>query len=473
MNLGHILPELLVLVLACSIVLLDAVWRRREAAASLAYPAAFGLLAPALALVPLIGRNETSYFGTFVVDPIALFFKLLFLLAAGMTFLLSVGYVRRHGLDAGEYYATILFATFGFMFMASARDLITAYIALEMASISLYILVGFHKTDLRSSEAGLKYLLLGALSSAALLYGMVLLYGATGTTLLPDIGARLTGGGVLAIVAIALVTAGLGFKIAAVPFHMWVPDVYEGAPTPTTAFLSVASKTAGFALALRVFGQGLLPLEELWAPLMGVLAALTMTIGNVGALRQSNVKRLLGYSSIGQAGYVMMALAAPSAEALSGMLYFLLAYVLTNLGAFAGIVAIGNQIGSDEIADYRGLARRNGGLAFFTTLCFLSLVGMPPMAGFVSKFYLFLTVFQRGLVWLVIVAVLNTAIAAYYYVKVIRAMYFAEPVVDTPIGGGGAASVALWAATLATIAVGLAAWPFIQIAELAGQAFFR
>jgi NADH-quinone oxidoreductase subunit N len=473
MNLGHVLPELLVLALACLLVLIDVVARRRETSVNLAYLAALGLLAPLLALLPLAGRNEVSYFGTFAVDPLALFFKVLFLLAAGLTFLLSVGYVRRHGLDAGEYYATVLFATFGFMFMASARDLITAYIALEMASISLYILVGFMKTDLRSSEAGLKYLLLGALSSAALLYGMVLLYAATGTTLLPDIGARLASGGVLAVVAVSLVTAGLGFKIAAVPFHMWVPDVYQGAPTPSTAFLSVASKTAGFALALRVFGQGLLPLEGIWAPLMAALAALSMTIGNVGALRQTNVKRLLGYSSIGQAGYVMMALAAPSAEALSGMLYFLLAYVVTNLGAFAGVVAIGNQVGSDEIADYRGLARRSGGLALFTTLCFLSLVGMPPMAGFVSKFYLFLTVFQQGLVWLVIVAVLNTAIAAYYYVKVVRAMYFAEPVADAPVSGGGAARVALWAATLATIVIGLAAWPFIQLAGLAGQAFFR
>jgi NADH-quinone oxidoreductase subunit N len=316
-NLLHVLPELLVLALACVIVLVDAVARRRELAVNLAYVAAAGLVLPLLAMLPLVGRVETSFFGTFVVDPAALFFKTLFLIAAAATFVMSTGYVRRHGLDAAEYYALMLFATFGFMFMASARELITAYVALEMASISLYVLVGFDKRDLRSTEAGLKYLLLGALSSAALLYGMVLLYAATGTTLLPEIGNRLGTGGPLAIVAIVLVTAGLGFKIAAVPFHMWVPDVYQGAPTPTTAFLSVASKTAGFALVLRIFGQGLLPQAELWMPMMGALAALTMTIGNVAALRQTNVKRLLGYSSIGQAGYVLMALAAPSPETTS------------------------------------------------------------------------------------------------------------------------------------------------------------
>jgi NADH-quinone oxidoreductase subunit N len=472
-NLLHVLPELLVLALACVIVLVDAVARRRELAVNLAYVAAAGLVLPLLAMLPLVGRVETSFFGTFVLDPAALFFKALFLIAAAATFVMSTGYVRRHGLDAAEYYALMLFATFGFMFMASARELITAYVALEMASISLYVLVGFDKRDLRSTEAGLKYLLLGALSSAALLYGMVLLYAATGTTLLPEIGNRLGTGGPLAIVAIVLVTAGLGFKIAAVPFHMWVPDVYQGAPTPTTAFLSVASKTAGFALVLRIFGQGLLPQAELWMPMMGALAALTMTIGNVAALRQTNVKRLLGYSSIGQAGYVLMALAAPSPETTAGLLYFLLAYVVTNLGAFAGVILIGSQVGSDEIDDYRGLARRNGALAFLTTLCFLSLVGMPPMAGFVSKLYLVLNVFQQGLVWLVLVAVLNTAIAAYYYIKVIRAMYFAEPAAAEPLEAGGSARFALWVAAAATVVVGIVAWPFVEVATDAGQALFR
>jgi NADH-quinone oxidoreductase subunit N len=301
---------------------------------------------------------------------------------------------------------------------------------------------------------------------------MVLLYAATGTTILPEISARIGTAGVLGIVAVVLVTAGLGFKIAAVPFHMWVPDVYQGAPTPTTAFLSVASKSAGFALALRFFSQGLMGIEVAWQPMLAVLAAITMTVGNVAALRQTNIKRLLGYSSIAQAGYAMMALAVPSPEVASGLMYFLLAYTLTNLGAFAGIIAIGNQIGSDEIEDYRGLGQRAGALALLTTLCFLSLVGMPPMAGFVSKFYLFLRVFEQGLVWVVLVAVLNTAIAAYYYIKVIRAMYFAAPAGEGTVSASGSLRVALWAATAATILVGVWAAPFLGIAGQAGRALF-
>src|SRR5919204_5767506 len=309
MNLSLLLPEVLVLLIACLIVFVDLFIHDERARANLGYWAVALLVLPFGATIALAGRVEESFFGTYVVDPMAVFFKLLFLVAAALTFMLSNEYVRRRAIAAGEYYATVLFAVFGFMLMASARELITVYISLEMASIPLYMLVAMMKSDLRSTEGGLKYLLLGALSSACLLYGMVLLYAATGTTILPEISRHIGRSGVVGIVAIVLVTAGLGFKIAAVPFHMWVPDVYQGAPTPTTAFLSVASKTAGFALALRVFGQGLLPLEPAWGPMFAVLAAVTMTLGNVMALRQTNVKRLLGYSSIGQARHALMALA--------------------------------------------------------------------------------------------------------------------------------------------------------------------
>jgi len=473
MNFTLIVPEALVLILACVIVLADLWITREESKVRLGYAAAAGLLLPMAATVTLAGRNEVSFFGTYVVDGHAVFFKLLFLLAAALTFLISAEYVRRRAIAPGEYYATILFATLGFMLMASARELITIYISLEMASIPLYLLVAMMKSDLRSTEGGLKYLLLGALSSACLLYGMVLLYAATGTTILPDISRQIGASGALGIIAIVLVLAGLGFKIAAVPFHMWVPDVYQGAPTPTTAFLSVGSKAAGFALALRFFGQGLGSMQLTWEPLLAVLAALTMTVGNVAALRQTNLKRLLGYSSIGQAGYAMMALAVPSAEVASGLMYFMLAYTLTNMGAFAGIIAIGNQVGSDEVDDYRGLGQRAPLLALLTTLCFLSLVGMPPMAGFFSKVYLFLTVFQQGLVWVVLVAVFNTAISAYYYIKVIRAMYFAAPVAEAgPVQSTGSLRFALVAATTATVLVGLFAYPFIQAATVAGRSLF-
>ncbi len=474
MNFALIAPETLLLVVACLIVLLDLGQRTEEWRANLAYVGIVGVVATIVLTVALLGgRNEVSFFGTYVVDPLAVFFKVLVLFACGVTLLASTSYVRRRGLPAGEYYATMLFATFGFMLMASARELITVYLSLEMASIPLYLLVAMMKNDLRSTEAGLKYLLLGALSSACFLFGMVLLYAASGTTILPDIAARLPSANpALSVVAVVLVMAGLGFKVAAVPFHMWVPDVYQGAPTPTTAFLSVASKSAGFVLALRFFGVGLGTILPIWSPMIAVLAAVTMTVGNVAALRQTNVKRLLGYSSIGQAGYALMALAAPSDATVSGLMFFLLAYTLQNLGAFAGVIAIGNQTGSDEIDDYRGLGQRAGPLALFTTLCFLSLVGMPPMAGFVSKFYLFLAVFQQGLVWLVIVAVLNTAIAAYYYIKVIRAMYFAAPASEAPVVSTGSLRASLWLATAAVFVVGIFAAPFIQATALAGRTLF-
>jgi NADH-quinone oxidoreductase subunit N len=468
-------PEVVVLLVACLIVLLDLGVRTEEGRARLAYVGVAGnVVAIVVAIVTLGGRREVSFFDTYVVDPAALFFKVLFLIACSLTLMASTVYVRRRGIAGGEYYATMMFATFGFMLMASARELITVYISLEMASIPLYMLVAMMKNDLRSTEGGIKYLLLGALSSAAFLYGMALLYAATGSTILPEIARALPGASpALSIVAIVLVTAGLGFKIAAVPFHMWVPDVYQGAPTPTTAFLSVASKSAGFILALRFFSLGLGSMAPTWSPMIAVLAAITMTVGNVAALRQTNVKRLLGYSSIGQAGYAMMALAVPSAEAVSGLMFFLLVYTLQNLGAFAGVIAIGNQIGSDEIEDYRGVGQRSGALALFTTLCFLSLVGMPPMAGFVSKFYLFLQVFQQGYVWLVLVAVLNTGISAYYYIKVVRAMYFAPSAeAAVPVVASGSLRASLWLATAAVFVVGLAAGPFIQTTTDAGRLFF-
>jgi NADH-quinone oxidoreductase subunit N len=472
MNLSLLVPEILVVLIACVLVFADLAIRDERTRANLGYWAVALLLLPFGATIALAGRVEESFYGTYVVDGMAVFFKLLFLVAAALTFMISTEYVRQRSIAAGEYYATILFATFGFMLMASARELITVYISLEMASIPLYMLVSMMKNDLRATEGGLKYLLLGALSSACLLYGMVLLYAATGTTILPDISRQIGSAGVLGIVAVVLVTAGFGFKIAAVPFHMWVPDVYQGAPTPTTAFLSVASKSAGFVLIFRFFSQGLGGLEQAWGPMMAVLAALTMTLGNVMALRQTNIKRLLGYSSIGQAGYAMMALAAPSPEVASGLMYFLLGYTVTNLGAFAGIITVSNQIGSDEIEDYRGLARRAGPLALLTTICFLSLVGMPPMAGFVGKFYLFLRVFEQGWVWLVIVGAVNTAIAVFYYLKVIRSMYFAAPASEELVIPTVGLKVALWTATAATIGVGLFASPLIRATQVAGRTLF-
>lgn len=443
----------------------------------LGHLAVVGVICSGLLTLPLIGRSSESFAGALVVDTMAIFFKLLFLAAAGLVILASVDYVGRSRMPAGEYYALVLFATVGLMFMAATTELISIYVSLELASISLYVLAGLVRDDAKSAEAAVKYMLLGALSSGALLYGMSLLYGLSGTTLLAGIAEKLGGQAQPALlVAIVFVAAGFGFKIAAVPFHMWAPDVYEGAPTPITAFLSVGSKAAGFAVVLRVFTTALFPVQDIWSQLFAVLAVLTMTAGNLMALRQTNIKRMLAYSSIAQAGYAMTGLAAltgltsSSGVAASGLLVFLLAYMVTNLGAFIAVIAFFNVAGSDEIQRYSGLARRSPLLALGLAVCLASLGGMPPMVGFISKLYLFYGVYQQGLEWLVVAGALNSAVSLYYYLRVVKTMYFVEPAESTSVASSGTTRVALVASVLAVFVVGLYPSPFIQLASVAVKA---
>ena len=470
MNFVLLAPELALVALAILLVVLDLVLTDKGKVV-LPFVGVLGLVVPAGLVVALASRRETSFFGTFVVDDLASFFKIIFLVAAALVMLASVDYIRRRTQYQGEYYATILFSTLGMMFMASGRELLTLYVALELTSISLYIMAGFLKKDQGSTEAGLKYLLLGALASTSLLYGIAIVYGATGTTFLPDIAKRLTVG-LPAVVAMVMIAAGFGFKVAAVPFHMWVPDVYQGAPTSTTAFVSVASKAAGFVVVLRVFATALAPLAGLWPALFAVLAAVTMTVGNLGALRQTNVKRLMGYSSVGQAGYALMGLAAATAATSAGLIFFILAYALTNLGVFAAIIHVSDRLESDELAANEGLARRAPLLSLAMVLCLLSLVGLPPLAGFWSKVYLFLSVFGQGQVLLVIVALLNSAVAAYYYVKIVHSMYLKPAPIDKPLPGNLSLGVALAAATVGVVVIGLAPSPFMALATSAAGAVF-
>ncbi|MCL4534542.1 MAG: NADH-quinone oxidoreductase subunit NuoN [Bacteroidetes bacterium] len=439
----------------------------------LGYLALVGLVVPAWLLAGLIGWNQVGFSGTFVQDPLALFFKAMFLLAAALVVLSSMEYVRKLRLPAGEYYALVLFATSGLMLMVSARELITIYISLELATISFILLAGFNRADAKSSEAGLKYILLNAVASATLLYGMAIVYGLTGSTYLDGIAKGLNEISPAALMGLVLLVGGLGFKIAAVPFHMWVPDVYEGAPTPITAFLSVGSKAAGFALVVRVFTLAFGgPAHTVWPGLFAVLAALTMTLGNVVAMRQDNVKRLLAYSSITQAGYAMMGLAAATSASTAALSFFLLAYTFTNLGAFIAIIAFFNQIGSDDIEAYRGLARRAPLLSLVLALCLLSLAGIPPMVGFASKVYLFWSVFDAGLVWLVIVGLLNSAASIYYYLRVVRTMYLGEPSAEGGLAVGPAARVAMLAAVAGVLVIGVMPWPLIQLAGAAAASLF-
>ena len=471
MNLYLLAPEISLLALALVVILLDLFIGRKWI---LGVVSVAGLIVPAAFTLALWGTNETSFGGALVIDQFSLFFNLFFLVAAALVLLSSTDYARKFAAFRGEYYALVLLAATGMMLMASTRELISIYIALELTGISLYALTGFLK-DPKSSEAGLKYLLLGAVASAVLLYGMAMVFGLTGTTHLKEIAAAISAEGLLAspalLMGIVLLVAGFGFKIAAVPFQMWVPDVYEGAPTPITAYLSVASKAAGFAVILRVFYEALGPASLDWGMIFAVLAAITMTLGNVVAIAQTNIKRMLGYSSIAQAGYLMIGLAAVTTEASSALIFFLACYALTNLGAFIAIIAISNKIGSDQIADYSGMVRRAPLLSLALALCLISLIGIPPTAGFIAKVYIFSAGINYGLVWLVIIAVINTVISAYYYLRVVRVMYLGAPLSGERVPSSGALRAALSFACLGVLVLGIYPWVLLRIAETAASMF--
>ena len=484
LNLELLIPELTLAGFAILVILLDLFIKQKG---WLAVVSIVGIVAAGGFTVTMWGGSAQALFSNMLaVDNFALFFKLLFLVIAALVILVSVDYVSKFSRFQGEYYALVLLAALGMMLMAATAELISIYIALELASISLYALAGFLK-DPKSTEASLKYLLLGAVASAVLLFGMALVFGFTGKTQLGEIAQviqSLSLSGVLAspglMLGMVLMIAGFGFKIAAIPFHMWVPDVYEGAPTPITAYLSVASKSAGFAIILRVFYSAFgLPswLSLDWGMIFAVLAAIGMTLGNIIAIPQTNIKRMLGYSSIAQAGYLMVGLAtvglAPAADVVgrSGLLFFLACYTLTNMGAFAAIIAISNKLDSDQIQDYSGMGRRAPLLALALTLCLISLIGMPPAAGFMAKFYIFSGAVQQGLLWLVVIAVINSVISAYYYLRVVRVMWFGEPAFKGKVPSSGALRLALAISCLGVLALGIIPGYMMKLAEMAAKMF--
>jgi NADH-quinone oxidoreductase subunit N len=483
LNFELLAPELTLVATAIVVILLDLFVKQKLALAAVSI---LGLAVAAGFTIAMWGGSLALFGNMLAVDSFALFFKLLFLVIAALVILASAGYVARFSRFQGEYYALVLLSALGMMLMAAASELISIYLALELASISLYILVGFLK-DPKSTEASLKYLLLGAVASAVLLFGMALIFGFTGQTQLGDIAAAIQGmslAGVLSspglITGMVLMVAGFGFKIAAVPFHMWVPDVYEGAPTPITAYLSVASKAAGFAVILRVFYSAFgLPdwLSLDWGMLFAILAAVGMTLGNVIALPQTNIKRMLGYSSIAQAGYLLVGLAtvgfasAGDIAGRSGLLFFLASYALTNLGAFIAIIAISSKLDSDLISDYAGMAKRAPVLALALTLCLVSLIGMPPAAGFMAKFYIFSGAVQNGLLWLVIIAVINSVISAYYYLRVVKVMWMDKPASRSKVPSPAALRVALAISCIGVLALGIVPGFVMKLAEMAAQMF--
>ena len=412
-----------------------------------------------VAVSSFAGLDETVSRGLLAIDGFAAFFKILVLLSAAITALMSAPYLRVEGLKAGEYYFLVLCATLGMMFMASGLDLITLFIGLETMAMSFYVLAGYLKPNPRSNEAAVKYFLLGAFSLGILLYGMSLLYGATGTTSLAGIAAALAGqeASAVLVLAVILVGAGMGFKIAAVPFHMWAPDVYEGAPTPVTAFLSVGSKAASFAMLLRIFIEGLPALGDEWRTMFWVLAAITMTVGNIAALTQSNIKRMLAYSSIAHAGYLLIGVVVGTERGVAAMLVYLGVYLFMQLGAFAIVTAMRrSDIIGDELKDLTGLFKRSPALGF-AMLCFmLSLGGIPPTAGFMGKMWLFGAAVDAGAIWLVVIAVVNSAISAYYYLRVVVFMWINEDEpAGSPIAIGPAMAVAIGIAVVGTVVLGV------------------
>jgi NADH-quinone oxidoreductase subunit N len=410
--------------------------------------------------------------GQIAVDPFGLVFKLVFLLSAAITVLMSVHFLDVEGAKPGDYYFLILCATLGMMFMASGTDLITLFIGLETMAISFYILVGFLRPNRRSNEAAVKYFLLGAFSLGILLYGMSLLYGLSGTTNLRAIAiaAATRSDEPLLALAVILVVAGMGFKIAAVPFHMWAPDVYEGAPTPITAFLSVGSKAASFAMLLRIFVEGLPSMTADWTRLFYALSIITMTVGNLAALTQSNVKRMLAYSSIAHAGYILIGVIAGTPRGISSVLIYLVVYAFMQLGAFVVIAFLRRtDVAGDELKDLSGLYFRRPAVAIAMLIFMLSLGGIPPTAGFMGKFWLFSAAIEANYVWLAVLGVLNSAISLYYYVRVVVFMWIkTETTGSTPVLSP-ALVVAIAVALVGTILLGIYPRPLFEFAEVSAR----
>lgn len=488
-DLDRLGPVLVVLATAGIILLADLVIpRNREKL--LAGVAVAGLGGSAIWLTTLIVRDRQGAFfsDSMALDEFSIFFMYMFAGVSATVIVASLDYADRFGQHKGEFFALMLIATAGMMLLSGARDLVTIFVALELTSITQFILVGFLRDD-RGSEAALKYLLLGAMASAVALYGMAFLYGIAGTTRLVTTDGSTSIASVIAageagnqsalIVAMVFIAAGFGFKMAIVPFQMWAPDVYEGSPAPVAAFLSVGSKAAAFAVVLRIFYEGFGTdtfVTDQWKMMFAVLAAVTMTVGNVMALRQTNIRRLLGYSSIAQAGNFLVGLAAISATddtalGASGVVFFLATYAYTNLGAFFAVIAISNHTHSDEIADYAGIARRAPVAAIVLTFCLLSLTGLPPTAGFWAKLYIFNAGVRADLAWLVVIAVLNTVLSAFYYMGVARQMYLGGSDNDVPIGTPMATQGLLVAAATGVAVFFVFPFPLIDAAQRAVGGF--
>ena len=493
-DLQLIVPELILTVCACVALVMEVILPYKKSKVTAYFSlAGIGLAAVSLGVqwytthlfLPLEG-----FYGMVRIDGFALLFQAIFLIAAALAVSISIRFLDIEGEQHGEYYALVLFATVGMMFLACGYDLISLYISLELMALTFYVLVAFTKRERRSNEAAMKYFLLGAFSSGVLLYGMSLIYGVTGSTNLGQIAEGVSaalatspddlalGVGLplrpLLLLGMIALAAGLFFKISAVPFHMWAPDAYEGAPTSVTAFLSTGSKAASFALFARIFMVGLDGMRADWAPLLALVAALTIFVGNWAAVTQDNSKRLLAYSSISNAGYLLLGLIAGNEYGYIGLVIYLLVYTLMNMGAFGVIISLRRRgLIGDNVDDLTGLAQKSPGVAAMMAVFMLSLGGLPITGGFIGKYFLFGGLLQRGQLegkswyyWLAVWAILNTVISFYYYVRFIRVMYLGDRIADDR---GLSFSPALWAAlsvsVIGIIFIGVYPQPFIDLAK--------
>jgi NADH-quinone oxidoreductase subunit N len=494
-DLQLIAPELILTVCACVALVMEVILPYRKSKLT----AYFSLAGVALAFASLAVQwrglagilPEDAFYGMVRIDGFALLFKAIFLISAALAIGVSTRFLDIEGEQHGEYYSLILFATVGMMFIACGYDLISLYISLELMALTFYVLVAFTKREKKSNEAAMKYFLLGAFSSGILLYGMSLIYGISGSTnigeigttiakLVPDIKTAAASSGELAnlrpllLFGMIALGAGLFFKVAAVPFHMWAPDVYEGAPTSVTAFLSTGSKAASFALYARIFSEALGGMREDWAPLLGLVAAITIMVGNWAAVTQENSKRLLAYSSISNAGYLLLALVADNEFGRIGLIIYLFVYTLMNMGAFGVIISLRRRgIIGDNVDDLTGLGQKAPLMAAMMAIFMLSLGGLPMTGGFIGKYFLFGGLLQRGATdgkswyyWLAGWAILNTVVSFYYYVRFIKVMYLGDRIADNkPLALSPALQVALAVSVVGVIVVGLYPQPLIALAQ--------
>jgi NADH-quinone oxidoreductase subunit N len=473
-----LLPAIMLALFGCAILLLDTLVfpnpRNRKYMLLVFVIPGEALAAFALwrqqAFLSTSGQTElTAFQSSLTVDGFSLFFNWIFLVAALIVSVVSYKYLEIEGEHHGEYYGLVLLAQCGMFFLATGTDLVTLFVGLELMALCFYVMVGFLRSDKRSNEAAMKYLILGAFSSGFLAYGFSVMYGLSGSTKLKDIGVAIAQRDPwepMVVLAVVTTSVGLLFKISAVPFHMWAPDAYEGAPTTVTAYLSVASKAASFAFLLRIFLGPLASARAAWEPLLIVVAIATMTVGNLAAITQSNIKRMLAYSSISHAGYMLLGLIAGNETGIKGISVYVLVYTFMNLGAFMVVVALRRKgVIGEDVEDLSGLMHKSPGYAVLMLVFLLSLAGIPPTAGFLGKYYIFLSLMETGHYMLAVVATLYVAVAIYYYFRLVRSMFTGEETEKAPVTSSVGLRLAVAASGIMTLIIGIYPEPFLRLAQ--------